>query len=244
MEEKRKISDISKWIKNVGTLLIGIAGITISFIIGRAANELTKMQIELTNSNSKNQIEITERMNKHELELKTIEIFLELIKGETLREKEMAVRLLHILDKDMALELAVSVATNKSEDANIALAAFRIGKQIDTAHFLETILGIMNISLSDKNTATIRGYLNNPDSGYQHLAEILYIAMERSTLDGSSVPLDIINAYVMRMHGTTIPILGINSFNISYIKSAVLESWREKNSSRVSRVFAFEDIIY
>ena len=156
MNDISKMNVTAKWVRNIGTLLIGIASIILCYYFSTATNVITKTQMELTDINTKNA-----------QQLKSMEIFLELIKSEIPREKEMAVRLLHILDKEMALELAISIATNKSEDANIALAAFRIGKQIDSAQFLEAILRTMNISLSDNNPEIVQGYLNNPDSGYQ-----------------------------------------------------------------------------
>jgi len=231
MNDISKMNVTAKWVRNIGTLLIGIASIILCYYFSTATNVITKTQMELTDINTKNA-----------QQLKSMEIFLELIKSEIPREKEMAVRLLHILDKEMALELAISIATNKSEDANIALAAFRIGKQIDSAQFLEAILRTMNISLSDNNPEIVQGYLNNPDSGYQQLSEVLYRVLDRSTLDGRTVPLDNINASVMKNHDASSPILEINYFNSVFVKNAILEKWREKNSA--SRAHTFEEIIY
>jgi len=233
MNDISKMNVIAKWVRNIGTLLIGIASIIVCYYFSTATNVITKTQMELIDINTKN-----------DQQLKSIEVFLDLIKSEIPREKEMAVRLLHILDKEMALKLAISIATNKSEDANIALAAFRIGKQIDSAQFLEAMLKIMNISLSDNYPEIVQGHLNNPDSGYQQLAEVLYRVLDRSTLDGQRVPLNNINESVLRNHGRNInqPILEIKSFNSTFVKDAVLERWREKNSA--SRAHTFEEIIY
>jgi hypothetical protein len=234
----------SEWVKNFGTFLVGVATVAVTIVLGITANVVTRTQIELNDINAKSQMEITERKNENDLQLKSIEIFLELIKGNSQREKEMAVQFLRILDEEMAFDLAISIATNKSEDRDIALAAFRIGKQIDSARFLENILKIMNISLSDNNSEAVRGYLRNPDSGYQQLAEVLYIVLDRSTLAGRAVPLDNINNSVLRGHSRSDsdPILEVASFNKETVKSAILTRWREKN--RASRLSTFDEIIY
>ena len=163
---------LGKWVKNIGTLLLGLASIIVSIVLGIAANTIAQTQMELADftatrqmelndSNAKAELEITELRNKNDQQLKAIELFLELIRGNTPREKEMAVRLLSILDEELAFRLAISIATNKTEDRNIALTAFRIGRQIDSARFLEEILKAMNISLSDNNTGRVRGWLND-----------------------------------------------------------------------------------
>ena len=234
-----------EWVKSIGTIFIGIATVLVSIFIGVAANIITKTQMEIANNNAVNQMEINDKNNEKDRQLKTIEIFLELIKSEKPREKEMAVRLLHTLDKDMALDFAVSIATNKSEDADIAMAAFRIGKQIDSVRFLESILKVMNISLSDYQRDTVReDYLGDFSSGYQQLSEVLYSVLKRHTLDGDKVPLDNIFDSVREKHGRDEknPILEISSFNDVFVRESVFEKWREKN--RASRARSFEEIIY
>jgi hypothetical protein len=154
----------------------------------------------------------------------------------------MAVRLLHILDEDMALELAISIATNKSEDRDIALTAFRIGRQIQPDAFLVALLDIMNVSLSDNNYEAVKEYLADPYSGYQQLAEALYLVCDRSSLQGKPVPIDNINRDVMTSHGARSPILETTRLDRTLVAEAVLAGWKEKNSS--ARVNSFSDILY
>jgi len=231
-----------KWVKSIAPMMISLTGIILCFVVGISANQINKTQIKITDANMKNQSVITENNNKSEQQLKSIEIFLELIKSENPREKEMGVRLLNILDNEIALKFASTIASNKSENKNIALMAFRIGKQNDIARFLEAILKNMNIYLSDKNTEEVIKYLNDPFSGYQQMAEIVYYVLDRNMLDGNAVPINIINAEVMRSHGKNTPILDINFFDIEKVKDAIFESWKIKNEASSSSTF--KEIIY
>jgi hypothetical protein len=233
-----------KWVKTIGTLMIGIAGIIVSCRISTVTSAITETQFKLSEDNKNKELEITRMGIENETEIKSIELFLDLIKSDSQREQEMAVRLLSILDKELALKLAISIASNKSENRDIALTAFRIGKQIDAARFLEDILKIMNISLSDRNQQTVCGYLSDPYSGYQQLAEVLYRTLDRSTLVGQTVPIDNINKSVLDAHNRreNEPILEFHVYDPAKVKNAIFARWSEKNANHRAR--SFEDIIY
>lgn len=105
----------------------------------------------------------------------------------------------------------------------------------------------LNIKLADfkEQNAQVKSWLSNPYSGYPALAKRIMFIMGINKLKGNGVPLTIINATNLRLHGkdTSNPIIDAQQINDEKLKKALYESWREKNSGASGKITRFEDII-
>lgn len=189
----------------------------------------------ITNANIKKDRAIAKQQQETQKNLQAVELFQKLITaGNTKREKEMAVRILNTIEPKLAFQFAYAIATNRSEDKDIAYSAFLVGKQMNQAGFLKKIMGSMNIVLVDENSDNrpedVEKWLSDYDTGYPQLVEKIYLLMDRKAFYGRSVGIDMINGINQNEHHRGI-IYDISEIENEKLSNALLQSWRKRNRS-------------
>lgn len=109
------------------------------------------------------------------------------------------------------------------------------------------VLGRHNISLADYKIQIpqVQEWLSNPYSGYPALADAIRRVLGNSKLVGNAVPLTIINAKNLNVHGrgTDNPIISSAAIKDMQLRDAIYASWAEKNSGSLADHKSFKDIV-
>lgn len=108
-------------------------------------------------------------------------------------------------------------------------------------------IDVLNISLADHpdQIQVVKDWLKNTYSGYPALVTAIKRVIGNNRLVGNPVPLTIINATNLKVHGrgTGTPIIDANKIDNNKLKEAIYSSWREKNSGASSELSSFEKIV-
>ena len=107
MEKKKSFWDVF-----LTPLIIAIVGLLGTFFI-------TRQQIKSAEISMKAQIESSERQAKSAQQVKILEIFSGKITSPNIKEREIAVRILSALDKDLSEKLAKAIVESSDEDTLI-----------------------------------------------------------------------------------------------------------------------------
>lgn len=158
------------------------------------------------------------------------------------------------------IDTKIDVVNQKTDNAIREINNIRIVGKISSAPVTEKEVGStntemqlnninldsMNIVLADfsEQIPQVKEWLTDPYSGYPALVIAIMKLMGNSRLKGNAVPLTIINAKNLRIHGrpTNQPFINISDINFDKLKMAIYLSWKEKNSG--STIQNFDEIVH
>ncbi|MEI6140471.1 MAG: hypothetical protein WCP85_14485 [Mariniphaga sp.] len=236
-DKKEKKSAIEIFIMPLIILFIG----TFSTIY------ITKVERENTNNNISKDRDINIIHNKEQKDIQSLDLFQKLILSNNNRDKELAIRLLNSIDPSMAINFALAISLNRTEDRSISFLAYKFGKQYENEKFLEKVLFDMHIVLVDDISSTpvyrIQENLKNYDTGYPQLVDFIYRVMDRRIINGRSISLEMINGTLCDlMDGKQV--IDLDNLNEDIVEKAIKLSFIERNMSLKDKIKTIKDCVY
>jgi len=144
-----------------------------------------------------------------------------------------------LLNSMQKTENSIAKIQESNEEQNMLLktAPFRQNPNLLTKRY--------NIKLADlkEQEEQVIFWLGNPYSGYPALIESIQQLLKNNRLKGNAVPLTIINANNLKVHGKhdDTPITSAKEIKTENLKDAFLKAWNEKNSGTPAN--SFDEII-
>ena len=218
-----------------GAIITGVATLLSVTIGGLFTYHISTHDINSRIIQVSHQEENKQKIAEKDREVRTLELFNSLISMEVSdterrKNKEMAIRLLGFMDKDLGKTIALTTALNSLEDKNIKLIAYRIGNQIAGKEFSKSILEGLNIKLSDNTGKKYKAEYDNlekPSSGYPELAKSIFELFDGRRLIRNPAVFVIINGQWQTLADKNI----FDPFgaNIRILENAILRAWKIKN---------------
>jgi hypothetical protein len=122
-------------------LVVAVLGICGTYVITSYQSEHSRLLVEA-------QIRSEERRGRTEQQLKILEIFAERIVSKDVDDRQAAIRILTVLDGDLAERLATAIADDKNESPEVRILAKSVATAQATKGYSFVVLGSYK-SLSD-----------------------------------------------------------------------------------------------